>query len=304
MIFMFHNVVPDHLIAGQEHQSVSIKQSVFLSAIRQITSIFNVVSFESYLSIWKKNHCLPVGYAVISFDDLTRTTLDCAITILENQGIPSIGYAVTSQIDTDNLMWTAFINALCFDSHYTCLDIGDHLIPLDSVKSQMNARRLLISLAKESGNPLGFVKSLSSIYTLNSDQIFNYVGPTESQLQHYTRNHLFTLACHTHNHQYLSRLSYSSQYEEIFRSQSILSRISKTNVNHFSFPFGDYNDVTLQVLTDLNFATSCSVKEIRYPHFKAYYQIPRIGIYSDTVVKNLSKLILHWLSFRRLDICR
>lgn len=64
---------------------------------------------------------------------------------------------------------------------------------------------------------------------------------------------------HTYDHSDLATLTYSQMYNEIYDNQTniINSGWSRRNSErHFCYPFGSYNDTTIQVLTDLNVLTS------------------------------------------------
>jgi len=79
----------------------------------------------------------------------------------------------------------------------------------------------------------------------------------------------FDLCCHTKLHLSLPTQTYAEQYDAINSSRVWLRRNKLTRNNsemHFAYPFGEYNQTTLDVLSDLRFLTARTVRHRTQPH--------------------------------------
>lgn len=82
-------------------------------------------------------------------------------------------------------------------------------------------------------------------------------------------NYGMELCCHTKLHISLPTQTYAEQYDAINSSREYLRRHKLTRNNsemHFAYPFGEYNQITLDVLRDLNFLTARTVRHQTQPH--------------------------------------
>lgn len=57
-----------------------------------------------------------------------------------------------------------------------------------------------------------------------------------------------SFGCHTHTHQNLTTLSKEEQDEEIKKSKNILEKELNAEINCFSYPYGGYNNETIELL--------------------------------------------------------
>ena len=67
---------------------------------------------------------------------------------------------------------------------------------------------------------------------------------------------LCTIGAHTCSHPHLSRLSFDEQRREIEDCKTDLEKIIGKSVRHFAYPYGDYNQETLQIVRDIGFETA------------------------------------------------
>ena len=95
--------------------------------------------------------------------------------------------------------------------------------------------------------------------------IINYpqrLPMNNAQLKEFSANKLFTLALHTHNHCDLSYLNEQSQHNEITTCKEILHDQIGIKSNYFSYPFGKYNDDTIQLAKDLQLSACFTTEAI------------------------------------------
>lgn len=61
-----------------------------------------------------------------------------------------------------------------------------------------------------------------------------------------------TIGTHTINHPNLSKLSFEEQYNQIYKSKGKIEAITGQQICYFRPPFGVYNEITQEVISQLN----------------------------------------------------
>ncbi len=92
---------------------------------------------------------------------------------------------------------------------------------------------------------------------------------------------LCTIGCHTLSHPFLSNLPYSEQLFEIFEAKKWLEELLGNPVNHFAYPYGDYNKDSVAVVENLHFSSAVTVNKLKVRGNDTKmnkYLIPRISI--------------------------
>lgn len=79
---------------------------------------------------------------------------------------------------------------------------------------------------------------------------------TINQIQSLDRDPLCTIGSHTRSHLWLSQLSRAHQMEEIVGCKNWLEGLLGRPVEDFAFPYGDFNDETVDILQHLNISTA------------------------------------------------
>jgi peptidoglycan/xylan/chitin deacetylase (PgdA/CDA1 family) len=67
------------------------------------------------------------------------------------------------------------------------------------------------------------------------------------------------IGAHTCTHPRLSLLSRDQAKEEIFASKKKLEDLFGLPVEHFAYPFGDYNETTVELVREAGFKTACTM---------------------------------------------
>ena len=88
------------------------------------------------------------------------------------------------------------------------------------------------------------------------------------------------IGCHSHSHNILSKMTYTSQKKEIINSKKILEKKLNSKINFFCFPYGrkySYDKNTLKILKDGGFKYSFSVesRDVNKKDLLKKFQLPR-----------------------------
>ena len=84
----------------------------------------------------------------------------------------------------------------------------------------------------------------------------NVMALNDAQLKEMVQSGLCQVGCHTVSHPFLSRMDKEEQFQEIVQSKEKLERLLGNAVDHFAYPYGDYNQDTMDMLKELNFKTA------------------------------------------------
>lgn len=111
----------------------------------------------------------------------------------------------------------------------------------------------------------------------------NYKMLSIEQLKLISKDSLCTIGCHTLSHPHLAGLSYEAQKREIEESKKWLEEELGFSIQHFAYPYGDYNKDTISIVKQVEFASAVSVikRKVRANEYNSYlYKIPRITVVS------------------------
>lgn len=76
------------------------------------------------------------------------------------------------------------------------------------------------------------------------------------QLRSLADSSLFTVGGHTVTHPLLSSHPEEVQYREITENRQFLENLTEKNIEHFAYPSGDYDHITIKILKDNNFSAA------------------------------------------------
>lgn len=117
------------------------------------------------------------------------------------------------------------------------------------------------------------------------------------------------IGAHTRTHPYLSQLTSAQQQDEIQGSRQDLLAMNVGQVTSFAYPYGDYNDTTLQIVKSAGFTAARSTIDGYTVPTTDHFQLPRLSMeinvtvatakqWIDAAVANKQWLIL---TFHRVD---
>jgi len=89
----------------------------------------------------------------------------------------------------------------------------------------------------------------------------NTLPMTADQLQMISAHPLFGVGMHTATHASLSAHSYDVQVQEILENKKILEQYCNRSISTIAFPYGDYSEVTLNIIKALELDAAFSTKE-------------------------------------------
>lgn len=111
---------------------------------------------------------------------------------------------------------------------------------------------------------------------------------TKEELLELSENPLVEIGAHTMTHPYLSTLSEEEQREEIERSKETIESIIGKEVQSFAYPYGDFNEVSLESVKKSDFKRACAVRAEVIDKRTDIFKLPRF-IVRDWEIKKFQR---------------
>lgn len=253
-VFMYHSVTTD-AERNWGPWRYAVTPMAFDEQISSIARRYDVVTMDDVSShIDSSEYTLPEKAAVVTFDDGYRDFLKEALPVLERHKIPATVYVTTGLMgETCGPFEFRLAEALRQRSKQS-LSISDLDVDTsDPLPDDPKRAYSILRQPAKRASPERRVKILeevedrpvSNIPMLNSDNIGTL-----------SDHELVTVGAHGHNHVPLTTLSERAVRENITDCRSVLEAIVDSPVNHFSYPYGAYDDQVLRVIQNTKFKTA------------------------------------------------
>jgi len=157
MILLYHNVVPDSASPECTCSNQILPRASFERQVNWLADSLRILPLDEYLDYRQNSRKQFTKNLALTFDDGTSSSFDCTIPVLEQRRIPAT-FFITGHLQGGELMWGAYLNALCFETVYDSLDVEDHTYSLDTPDQRRETRRSLSALARGSGDPVFFCR--------------------------------------------------------------------------------------------------------------------------------------------------
>jgi peptidoglycan/xylan/chitin deacetylase (PgdA/CDA1 family) len=283
MIFLYHGIVPDDSPA----ERLCVGQAITLTAFKRhccwLNKHYRIITLAEYLTCQKYefNKRKPIA---LTFDDGYRSTFECVHSFLAENNIPTTFFVSTSHLEHGELLWFSYLKALCFEDLYEMVKVNQHTFPLQTITQRKWAWNELRILAKGSGNPMHFSRTLGVTYPLTRDVSALYEGMTFEQIKLAVKKSNLEVGAHTINHPYLDRMNKEEQENEIAGSKRVLSELTGRPIRYFAYPGGEYNHDTVELVKAAGYEASFAVISKKIG-LNPQFEISRVGIYSQSLLK-------------------
>lgn len=218
---------------------------------------------------------LPDDGVILTFDDGFRDTLTTALPILEKYEVPATVYMTTGFLSEYNDPFEYAVAETLEKTNYVGISVnGLHLEqPLltdeatvrayDEIKQWgMHANR------KDRRNLLSQLPSTETTIEML----------TETDVEELSTHPLITVGAHGRDHLPLTTRGRSAIKTDIQQCQERLELLTDTSINHFTYPYGEFNDEVISVLKELDFMTAATTRPADFvldSNVELQYEIPR-----------------------------
>jgi peptidoglycan/xylan/chitin deacetylase (PgdA/CDA1 family) len=281
MILLYHAIVSDAAPEGRYCIGQALPRRSFERQIRWLKNYGEVLPLPEYLELTTENRTTKFA---ITFDDGMACTFEHGCPVLRELNCPATFFVSTAHLDRGEPLWFNYLNALCFEGIYDSIAVNRTTVPLQTVQQKKSARINLEQKARASGRPDNFCRQLASNFPLPRELADQYSGMSQAEIQELCSCKLFEIGAHTVHHPFLTRIPISLQIEEICRSKQQLSQFSRRPIRYFSYPGGDYNSETIELVKAAGFEASFATIP-RGIGAEGPFEIGRVGIYSSSLLK-------------------
>lgn len=287
MVLMYHNVVPTTAPAGFRFQCITLSIYEFSRQIRWLMGCFEILSLHDYLGLSDKERSSK-KYAALTFDDTTEITVDCVGELINQKEIPVTYFVTSEQVNGGPLFWCAYLNAICYEDLFQCIDYDGVHYSLDCDKSKIRSRNELMQRAIASGDPISYCLDLRGRLQIPDRIMKYYQGISFRQLAASGKCRWTEIAGHTVRHPILPQLSLQEQREEIEFNKRLLEAKSAQTVRYMAYPFGDYDKNSIRVAKECGFKAAFTVNPKGIGENRLF-EYPRVGAYTtrNLIIKSL-----------------
>lgn len=213
-----------------------------------------------------KNNRLPKRGVVVTFDDGYVDNYLQAYPVLERYSVPATVFVGSAAIDSPKGFWWDELDNIILSSadrpdvlNFSIegekyeWDLGPNSKCIE-VRKQVNSLiRPLRSAERE--NVLAQLRTWAGLFPVDDPECR---AMTSEELRQFQGNQLIDIGAHTKTHPLLSSLSSQEQHEEIFAGRKNLENVIGQSVESFAYPYGDFNDVSIEIVKEAGFEAACT----------------------------------------------
>lgn len=285
MIFLYHRVVADDAPDKRCWSNQTLRLRVFRQHLTWLSRRFRIVPLSEYVQTPR-----PWLYrlAALTFDDGLARTVQLLLPELDARRLSATMFIPTAHFDDDQVYWFAYLDALCFESQTSQIQLGGESYPLGTDDERRRARRVLGTLAHDRGRPVELADELRRLYPLSATLTEEYRSMSSDEIRAVLRNGRIEFGSHSVTHPYLDRLVPAAQFDEIASSRHALEQVTGRPVAHFAYPAGAYDRASLDGVRAAGFQAAFAC----VPHRASVdrrFELGRIGVYSPSLPKLVAK---------------
>ncbi len=227
-------------------------------------------------------------FAVLTFDDGYRNTLEYAVPILRKYNTPYTIYIAPGLIDgTADIWWEGLELAIGKSNSLNVeTDRGDVVLDCSNTAAKQTAFEFLLAHLIDQVPELEqrqYVRALCEQCDVNLDEHQKQQLMTWDEVVEIKNDALSTIGAHTLNHQALARLPLDKARQEVLDGVKAMHDCIQVNPTHFAYPYG-YKSAAgfrdFELLAELGFETAVTTRGgMIFPEHKGHMTaLPRISV--------------------------
>ena len=281
IILVYHRVLPLNKI-DNSLVNISVSVNNFINQINYLKKNFDIISLDDLLVHLKsKSNKFKIA---ITFDDGYKDNLKYAYPILERFKAPATIYVITKFIGNKCMPWWIKLDHFIKNNSKI---FGDKKKIFEFYKNDILLR-----------DQLTIDKKILSIIGKKKKLEYNKIFLDQKEIQYLSKQKFITIGSHSHSHYNFSQLTHEQTLSEFKTSKSILERITKKKIIHFSYPYGGHQNINFKfnnLLKNLGYLSA--VTTIRKKLYQLnQFELPRVFVNNDNY---LFRLKLKLLGFRK-----
>jgi peptidoglycan/xylan/chitin deacetylase (PgdA/CDA1 family) len=295
-ILMYHQISP----SSYDPFDLSVDPANFEEQMAILAANCTLVPIDMIQQAVRARVPFPVA---ISFDDGYENNFSLALPILEKYKIPATFFITTGHFAHGNLFWWDILEKCFFDTdlpgniHLTDelvtleLDlVGEEVLTEDLKSCHRHWKYQSPATTKRSSSFLEVWNTLKNLPDHSRESLLQQlilttgmslptsIRMTRDQIRQVADSDLFSIGGHSAYHNPLSQLSEHEQVNEISRSLIFLENICGRPLNSFAYPYGSYNETTVEILKNLQIKVAVTTTPSRVTVHSSSLELPRMKV--------------------------
>ena len=299
IILMYHRICDLEI----DPWGLSVNSDNFEQQLLVLKRKFNVISLTELVERLNQKKSLK-NCVCITFDDGYLDNYLNAKPLLEKYNCPATFFIPTYFIGSSMQFWWDELAEIILKSPklplHISLNINDELLMFDLENELLTAQDELKHKSWRYTDAIPtkrcelYLLIWKKLQPLNLDVIIgvlnkirnwaNYIGHNSrmvmnmNELTSLANNPIFKLGIHTATHLALGQHSYGIQNEEIKTSATVLQQFSKGFTNIVAYPYGNYNQDTIDIMQNQRIAAAVTTRAICVTGDGGNFQLGRVAV--------------------------
>lgn len=279
---MYHEVLPDSIDAGLW---TVVRESDFDQQLQHLRRHYTPISIEEAIDEYRIHKRWPSGAVLVTFDDGYRGNLENALPVASSRHVPITVFVATKWVQDGGRHWFDKLMVYLLYSGGTRIDLRDHGGEIYSIKKAADTETWWNDVSQV----LEKIKQLpEEDRRVFVDQIVtrhektfpvNLLAPlTVEELRELDTSPLVTIGAHSHSHEILTGIPREQALQSIVFSRDLLKQWLGSEIKHFAYPNGNFNQETKELLRDLDFTSAVTTEARLWNVDDDFLSLPRIGV--------------------------
>jgi len=259
-IYMLHRCSPINRenLYWNEHMKVS--PDFLRNFLKEQKKTHDFISLDELLELSRSKR--EKKRIVMTFDDGYRDNYEYALPIFDEMSIPFVVYVTNSFPNKTAFLWWYIIEDILKSNKYIVLADGRRFCCETKEEKEdlfLNLRQLILNLNQE--NLVNEFKNMFRNYEVDFSVYNDELCLSWDMIKEMSNNRCCTIAAHTMNHKALNKLPEEQLDYEINQGKKELEEHIGKAVNHFTYPFGTFNEVSNR---EIDFVKKCGFNTVCY----------------------------------------
>ena len=288
MFLTFHHVLPDAVDDFAPNAHLTIHPSFLEEVVNLLRNRdIDIISIDEARNRII-NPDMSRRFAVLTFDDGYRDTLEHAVPILRRHNAPYTVYIAPGLIDGTADLWWEGIEQVIRNHNRLNVVSGNGEVELDcsNPKSKKTTFDFLLQQLTENVPELEqreYVRELCGRFEVDLDALLQKQMMTWEEVIEVKNDPLSTIGAHTLNHQALARLTQEQAHDEVIHGAYVMERRLGEKPKHFAYPYGYRSAASardFKILKELDFETATTTRGgMIFPEHRDHLSaLPRISV--------------------------
>jgi len=286
LILMYHRIAT----AKFDPWSLCVSEASFASQLEVLSTRYFPMSLNEFLEAWRRND-LPRRAVAVTFDDGYKDNYTAALPALQRACIPATIFVTTNILEDGQPLWweelSSIFNSGINENSNLTIGVDENRRTwryVDQAAGSAAGRRTFDSVWEYclEQKDLDRRQLMDSIRNWAHDHGSSALVVPEmlshKELQKLAIDSSITIGSHTVSHPYMSLESIEDNRDQLTKSREILESIVGYTVSHFAYPYGNYSENLIELLSSAGYSSACLAGGGPINNRSHPLQLPRLAV--------------------------